>query len=444
MLLRASRYNHLCAVDGSHIGLQGRTGALARLDSVERGILRHAAGGDGVAGSAADGRLGALLASGFLVPDGTDELLMLRRLYYSSNYGAGTLDMVLAPTMDCNMDCAYCFQGGPPPASMPPAVHDAVVALARRGLKRARHLRVLWYGGEPLLRQDIIGSLSPALRGAADENGASYAATLITNGTLLTAGAAAALAGDGVTRAQVTIDGPAAVHDSLRPLKGGTPSWRVIMDNVAAAARHIEVAVRATVAPGGAGSALDLCQALDVWGVPAGVSVHPAPMHEGRRCASADCLTDGRFMREMLVAIERRGESHPRLELPYPKPRPSCLATSGSAYGIDAWGDVHRCLETFGRREEAVGNLLGDTSWNQRLQRWLEADPFLGEARCLSCRWLPQCFGGCPRHYLDVGRRLCVGFKGNLKAYLAFTLRRGGGAPGGHGGQVLNDGERRD
>ena len=72
--------------------------------------------------------------------------------------------LTICPTMGCNFDCPYCFEGHRP-GVMSAEVQDDVVALAGRMLEasEARALLVTWFGGEPLLAPGVIESLSGRL-----------------------------------------------------------------------------------------------------------------------------------------------------------------------------------------------------------------------------------------------------------------------------------------
>lgn len=62
---------------------------------------------------------------------------------------------------------------------MAPEVRDALVRFVERRLASGRHghLRMEWFGGEPLLAPEIIDELSSRFMGLADHYGATYSAS---------------------------------------------------------------------------------------------------------------------------------------------------------------------------------------------------------------------------------------------------------------------------
>ena len=96
------------------------------------------------------------------------------------------IGLIICPTMGCNFDCPYCFEDHFA-GKMSAEVQDDVIALAGRLIDAfaPKHIRVTWFGGEPLLAPEVIESLSQRLIALADERGVEYDAGIISNGYLL-------------------------------------------------------------------------------------------------------------------------------------------------------------------------------------------------------------------------------------------------------------------
>jgi uncharacterized protein len=441
--LRPSRYNHIFEAGAQRLGFQGRTGAVVSLDETTWRVFENAARRPARAAEAATeteaATLATLVETGFLVPDRLDEVLAVRRLFYLAGYASPELNVVIAPTLACNLACSYCFEAGRPRERLSAEVAAAIPSFVRRFLDRFRRLRVIWYGGEPLLALDIMASLTPALQAVASEAGVTYEARVITNGLLLTRDVTDKLVDLGVGSAQVTLDGPAALHDARRTAHGGGPTWAAIVSNIADAADRLEVLVRMTVGDGEARLVADLAQELDRQGVPSSVPVFPAPLcrnpsppvdsrpetsppaRGSGSCPSGGCRSDEAFLAQLLAAgLIAPDAIHPRLRLPAPDPGPGCLATSAFGFAIAPDGSLHRCLETLGDSRWIVGSVLPDPvnrpDGGGLLDPegiWSAADPFLG-GPCPDCSFLPLCLGGCPKAYLTTGIRLCTPFRGRL------------------------------
>ena len=147
---------------------------------------------------------------GFIVPDDIDEkeyiLSLSNRLRNgnSDDYG-----FTIAPTISCNFRCPYCFEEGHKYNTMTQDVVIKTIEFINKKTEKAKSIHVSWYGGEPLLRPDIIGSITKEI----NREGKHYQAAIVTNGYFLDKKMAIFLKEQNVTHAQVTVDGPPDIHN---------------------------------------------------------------------------------------------------------------------------------------------------------------------------------------------------------------------------------------
>lgn len=150
--------------------------------------------------------------------------------------------MTVVITTRCNLACGYCFQNTEPaaphpgraPARIPGAALGddstaAILEFCRQQMaeRQADHLDLMLFGGEPTLRLD---QCLRVLAGARRIGLAS--ASMISNATRLGPDAAAALEHAGLQSVQVTLDGDAPVHDSLRTTIAGRGTFFAILRNL--------------------------------------------------------------------------------------------------------------------------------------------------------------------------------------------------------------------
>ena len=137
------------------------------------------------------------------------------RQYNAHRYDMRTMILTVAPTLACNFGCDYCYQGQDKPTrGMRPTVQDALLGLVERVSPAIRRLHIAWYGGEPLLRKDLIESISDRVIAHSDEHGLVYDAMIVTNGYFLTPEVARMLVARRVKHAQITHDGLPSHHDA--------------------------------------------------------------------------------------------------------------------------------------------------------------------------------------------------------------------------------------
>lgn len=140
-------------------------------------------------------------------------------------------NLIILPHENCNFRCDYCyekFERG----KMEREVIDSLKIFIERKVLEWSSLSVAWFGGEPLLAQDVIYELSEHLLSQCNRYNISYTSSIITNGYLLTKRVVDKLLGYKIKKFQVTIDGHKTVHDSLRKLNGTKGTYDRIVDNL--------------------------------------------------------------------------------------------------------------------------------------------------------------------------------------------------------------------
>ena len=179
-----------------------------------------------------------------------DELATLKIERWKKRFSSDRLTLTIAPSLECNMDCPYCYEkkGSIVISS---ETQGLVVEFAKKQLavfEDVKRLVVNWYGGEPLLQLEVIFTLTKALKELCKEKEIEYGATLISNGVLLDGRVAEKLAKEcSVSQAQITIDGIEPVHDRRRRMKDGSGSFQTIVSNLESAKKYMGIVVRVNV-----------------------------------------------------------------------------------------------------------------------------------------------------------------------------------------------------
>lgn len=422
--LRHSRFNHVVQDPGSNTWVLHNfaSGALLRLNRVSYGLY--------LAAPSLDPNLPfvkCLVRKGFLVRG--DEMAALHHAMRAKCYGTDSLVLTVCPTMACNFSCPYCFESHRP-GSMSCETQDALVAFVERQLEGfpLRRMGVMWFGGEPLLRPDIIERLTERFCAAVGERGVEYGAAIVTNGSLLTEANYALLARCGVREIQVTLDGPTPqTNDPFRRAKDGRGSFDAIVGNLRRAPAGFEVKVRCNVGCHNLHlfdemAALVRSIAADAQAkvrlVPAvmdtdvAASDEAAEMGVGYEAVGRALSANGYFEQDNLGGF-----------IPERFKGPACSSTCIHTYVVDELGNLYRCWEDCGRVEEAFGtvaafdNPLFDADC-QKMARYLEHAWPGDDPRCAACELMPVCMGGCPHRFMVTGERHCPWFKDDLDAYV--------------------------
>ena len=172
-----------------------------------------------------------LLDKKILVDNDFDEERMVEYKFLKVNHSDEVLELLIMPTLKCNFRCLYCYEKHED-TDMTEEVQNAVITFVRKKMKEYGSLHVSWFGGEPLLRMDIIEKLSEAFIQVCKENKKTYFADMTTNGYLLSYEKLKMLKRLKVISFQITVDGTREFHDKQRVLAGGAETFERIISNL--------------------------------------------------------------------------------------------------------------------------------------------------------------------------------------------------------------------
>jgi uncharacterized protein len=131
----------------------------------------------------------------------------------------------------CNLWCSYCYADHgnyhSPSSLMPPA--EAVAVVKKCLSLYAGVSMVHFFGGEPLLNPGAMRATCDYLKSALGPGSPRFVAT--TNGTILTAELESLLVENQIALT-ISVDGPAVIHDRLRPTRDQSSSHEVLCRNV--------------------------------------------------------------------------------------------------------------------------------------------------------------------------------------------------------------------
>ena len=379
-----------------------------------------------------------LMGARLLVQEGTDELTQVLAENDAEIAQSRQLYQVIQPSAFCQLGCGYCGQKHEK-KQLDIDNRDRIIArvadkLAARPYDR---LHIGWFGAEPLAGMASIRALSPRLREEAARYGAVYTAHVVTNGVKLDVATALELSREhGVVSAEVTLDGPADVHDARRHFKAGGPSFDRILTNLVDVAHHPEIplslTIRCNVDARNAPAVEALIDVLADAGLAGRANLYFAPIHDWGNSASElslDMPTYARHELEWTVYAMSRGFSFGLLPS---RKKIVCMAVQPDSEVIDAYGNVFNCTETpyveaYGTANRHRIATLQSEGVDRTVNRFgdFNADVADGKYGCGKCPMLPVCGGACPKSWAE-GQAACPSFKFSMpdRLLVAHALRQ--------------------
>jgi uncharacterized protein len=345
--------------------------------------------------------LGELEKGGFICKDELDELGLLSIRRHSQQFSGRFLGLTIAPTLNCNLDCRYCFET-PYPGMMDERAINGVIEFVKKyidsGIKR---FDVAWYGGEPLLGIDIIEKLSRAFITLTEEHKVSYSAYIITNGTLLTRTTAEKLKELKVRGVQVTIDGPEETHNKRRPFRTGEGSFNRIFSNVKEATGIIPISLRTNVDTLNVDETLDFYKKLEQeeWfkqSLGKMINVHYGYVRKyssSCKCSKEESLEESDFYSRQLELTRHLSLCTGKFDY-FPSLSSGCGASSINSYVVGPRGELYKCWNHVGTEDKIVGNVFEPVEYNPLYISYL-SESFEKDPECIRCKYLPICMGGC-------------------------------------------------
>ena len=344
----------------------------------------------------------------------------------------------LAIAQKCNLGCTYCYaqQGefGQAPKNMPSENAKRAIDLLVAEADTGSRINIAFLGGEPLVNRPVLREATLYAQQEAAAHGLKPVFSITTNGTLLNEDDADFFEEHGFA-VTVSLDGPRAQHDALRPYRGGRGSFDTIMKRLSPLLRRqcrMQVSARVTVTP----ENLNLAETLDdfisagfhnvgfspMLSSPNGQGEMQKPDLERMLMAMIECgevferktIAGERYpFANMLNALNEIGKGTHR---PYP-----CGAGAGYL-GVSADGDLAACHRFVGDDEGAMGSLSGGINPDIR-NAWLTSRHVHQQAPCNTCWARYLCGGGCHHEVISRGRPACDFIRGWLHYCIGAWLR---------------------
>ncbi len=425
--MKLSRYNFLKRYENATVFFNAMTCALAIVDENFLCVL------DDIKNNRYDEKqydlqlVSDMKNSGCIVDDGVDELERLEFFRNLAKYDMTNFGLTIAPTLDCNFRCKYCFETHPK-GIMSAEIQAALVKFVEQRLEVAKSFSVTWYGGEPLLAKDIIYSLSEKFLEICAKKNLEYDAFIITNASLMDDADIAAFKKYKISGAQVTIDGPPEIHDKRRRSIKNESTFDKLIDRVnALLSNDLSAIVRINIDKENIGHVDELLKILreriDKYENLKVDFGQVTAFTEICRSIESDCYGNEQFADVMLPLYDKVEKAHFSVNKmsAYPSPRTNyCCVDYVSSFVVDNTGALYKCWNHVGDLKKSCGN-VAKLNLDENYLSWILNNPIRNE-KCRDCNCLPICMGGCPdamKNSAD-GQPICGTIKYNLDKILEY------------------------
>ena len=399
--MKSSRYNIYHEDGDITFAANTMTGSCVLLDRKELQKLRKE---DYSSFSESD--LKELEKQGLIVEDWIDEVNLLRYAYNNSRYNLKSSVLTIAPTLECNFRCTYCYERSHR-GVMDDSTQVAVIEFIKKLIagRSIKNLHVSWYGGEPLLYPEIIERISGETIKLCDAHRVNYTSSIITNGYLMTPKVQEVLKKARVSKIQITLDGDKESHNKKRVLRGGQGTYDKVMEGIKSlSGTDFKVSVRVNIDKDNIHKYDYVKKRFEGC---SNISCYPAKITVEETESSAQknaCFKCGEFDEFYArIPLEGRLSIVPSI--------PICTADQPDSYVISPMGNLMKCFNDVCDQSMAVGHISNpEFAGAKAISFYMGRDPF-SEPECKDCPYIPQCYGGCANEYRKNGVHSCMEVK---------------------------------
>ena len=340
---------------------------------------------------------------GFFVSEDFNEMKCL--ISKRSSYLCSEKDYkryTILPTTKCNARCAYCYENDNLRFNMSDDVCKQLIDFIKRDCISYRKMRIYWFGGEPLVRRDLIDNISAELIDFCLSNDISYRASMATNLSLINEADVAYLKEDlFVDKIEFAFDGTEDLHNhsknytfrDFNAFRHNIEMLDVLLET------GITVQVRFNIDKQNYYEMLNLIEdimkkypnnsnLLMYLGI-----IFKTPFNDQIQDSQTILMTE---LADYLIPFYRLqwkyGFINSILDLPLHLKTNNCYATNINSLVIGPKGIITKCQMAPDDVNNSIGNVFSGMVYNDVFFEWCKTDCF---DECIDCKFFPVCLTGC-------------------------------------------------
>ncbi|WP_354668642.1 radical SAM protein [Pseudoalteromonas sp. C2R02] len=180
----------------------------------------------------------------------------------ASALNSSEFQLILFPTEQCNFRCVYCYEDFEK-GKMQEWLVKAIKEFIANKIPTLDKLTLSWFGGEPLLADDVVFEISEYALDLAKKYNCKVVGDITTNGSLLSIKTLERLVKSNQNYFQISIDGDESFHNKTRVMRTGRGSFDKIWTRIIAASKtqlDFKILLRIHVTDDNQQSILDFCE----------------------------------------------------------------------------------------------------------------------------------------------------------------------------------------
>ncbi len=372
-----------------------------------------------------------LLAKGILIPEGTDEIYCIKKIFEEKlvqSRKACYLGLYL--TLRCNFACPYCYLDEKQIDITKEIIDKSLEGFFERiRAVKAETARIDLWGGEPMLCLDTLEYVVRKARALKNKWKIKIKFLIVTNGSIFSPRILELFSKEkDLAIVQIPLDGPKDIHDRRRFFKSGAGSYQIILKNLPLWTKIAKkVVIRVNIDEKNKDHILELLKELSKFDKKK-ISIFMGNVSRGwgRGKAREEVLDVCGYKpteSELQILADKLGLNVVKRE--FPKLRHLFCKASGAIPGwVGPDGEKYCCTKVVGNNYYSIGNVVGKCN-PEKVEMWLKHN-LIHDKDCLKCKHIFFCGGICPADAMQGAktRELCgIGFKYYLQKNLKEAVK---------------------
>lgn len=316
-----------------------------------------------------------------------------------------SFSVFINPTLDCNLNCWYCFEKHVKGSLINEEVASALIKLIDRKVihEGVKQLGFSFFGGEPLIA--FKSFISPLLKHAEKlcvEHTCNLYVSFVTNATLITDNMLEELQKMHVAQSigfQITLDGNEHFHDQTKVFPNKKGTYRLILENIRKILAHkMPITLRLNMTNLNIESYFDVIDDIASFSSAEKslITIDMQRVWQDRDKGSLnDFETTQIRIREAFIQEGFKVNELKHID------KSRCYADQENHISLNYDGRLFKCTARDFVAHNSEGKLLpdGTIEWNEKFTKRMQHR--YGNDFCKKCRIFPLCHGGCSQHKLE-------------------------------------------
>ena len=353
-----------------------------------------------------------LIEEDFIIDKHRNEFEELKYGFLKKYFDKSILTVGLIPTLKCNFNCPYCCEK---PFTCGEENLDkyfrTLKKFSEKKFNNYKHIHINLFGGEPLIYYEYAKDYLNWLDKLSKKGNFDYTVAMITNGSLLDEEKLDFFIKHNINLIQITIDSDKENHDKMRIFKNGKPSFDILIKNIELVSKKMKklFVVRINLNNTTVSKVEKSLDVIDP-SVRSNINlmfrvIYNTQTYSEKNSNKIDKLEDYIKMGKKL-GFNIYNESYVLQ---------SCEAVTDSrTFYLLPDLTMSKCANEIGHPSCSFGVIKDDGEVEldpNKLVDWFDTNfEAFTNKKCMNCKLLPDCLGGCPLFKIKNHKRSCRSF----------------------------------